>query len=105
MYEGLSQHNKTELEAFVDVVLGTSFALSIHDGDSEWSRPSQERETLLGLLGNMDSDSVRLYYGLTRVGWFWLVYGNEPGVLLADHTDNPVCEAIWNAWRAKVGAE
>ena len=105
MYSELPNHNKVELEAFVDVVLGAGYSLSVSDGDDGWTAPRTEREKLVDWLGEMDNDEVKVYKGLDYVGWFWLVYGNEPGALVSNHTANPDCYAIYEAWAAKVGAE
>lgn len=105
MYSELPNHNKIELEAFVDVVLGAGYQLSVHDGDETWSDAIDERSEALDLLGEMESDQVHVFNNGDYVGWFWLVYGNEPGALIADHTANYACEAFYESWAAKVGAE
>lgn len=104
MYSELPNHNKIELEAFVDVVLGAGYSLSVSDGDDGWTAPSTEREKLVDWLGEMDSDEVKVYKGFDYVGWFWLVYGNEPGVLIADHTDTTECNELWYVWSKAVDA-
>ena len=104
MYKELPDHNKVELEAFVDVVLGAGYQLSVYDGMDVWSDATDDRTEAIDMLGEMDSDQVNVFDNGNFVGWFWLVYGNEPGVLIADHTDNDACEGIYGTWAEKVGA-
>lgn len=105
MYSELPNHNKVELEAFVDVVLSAGYSLSVSDGDDGWTVPSTEREKLIDWLGEMDNDEVEVYKGLDYVGWFWLVYGNGSGELVSDYTANHACHALYEAWATKVGVE
>ena len=105
MYSELPNHNKIELEAFVDVVLGAGYQLSVYDGDGSWSAWSDDRSTLLDSLGEMDSDQVRAYKYGNFAGWFWLVYGNGSGELISDYTANAACHSIYEAWATKVGVE
>lgn len=106
MYDGLAEHNKIELQDFVDVVLASGYAAAMYDPDLVgWRKPTRDRDELLSALGEADSDEVELYRDGFRVGWFWLIYGNGPGELIADHTANDVCDGIYNIWAKKAGAE
>lgn len=105
MYSELPNHNKIELEAFVDVVLGAGHQLTVYDGDDTWSDAIDERAEALELLGEMESDQVHVFANGDKVGWFWLVYGNGSGELVSDYTANHACHALYEAWAAKVGAE
>lgn len=105
MYESLSNHNKIELQAFVEVALRAGYELSVEDGDGEWSAPSRTYSDIMEQVGEMDFDMVALHRNEERVGWFMLVYGNGSGELISDYTVTPACQSVYDAWAAKVGVE
>lgn len=105
MYSELPNHNKIELEAFVDVVLSAGYQLAVYDGDAAWSGATDDRDEALALLGEMESDQVHMFQNGDKLGWFWLVYGNGSGELISDYTANSACHAVYEAWATKVGAE
>ena len=106
MYSELPNHNKIELEAFVDVVLGAGYQLSVYDdGDDAWSDAVDDRDEALDLLGEMESDQVRVFKNGYKAGWFWLIYGNGSGELISNYTANAACHSVYEAWATKVGVE
>ena len=58
--------------------------------------PSRDAETLLAAVDICDMMVVR-WHNSDRacIGAFMLVFGNGPGELIADHSDNAACEAAW----------
>lgn len=72
--------------------------LSVMDGEEWCVVRSRNNEEILDALGSTDNDEIvwRDING-TKIGWFWLIYGNGPGELIADHTDNAVCNAAYEA--------
>ena len=82
----------------VEAVLERGYALSVSDGE-EWTvERSRTESEILDALATTDGDVLRLWTedGATH-GWFYLVYGNaeDGSELIADYTDNEVCNAIW----------
>lgn len=76
------------------LALGT---VSVQDGE-EWTvTNSTDRDAILDALCTTDMDRVLLREPSgKRVGSFLLVWGNAPdgSELIADHSDNDVCNAI-----------
>lgn len=107
MYSGLSDYNQRELRFFVFMVMGLGYRLSFSDGFHHEVTPIY-RDPILALehLGEMDVDNVTILDDKNfEKGWFMLVYGNSPGELLADYTDNAECERIFNLFEAAFPSE
>ncbi len=65
------------------------YSVSVYDGD-EWTvKRSANMNEVTDALATTDEDAVRFRDGDRVVGTMSLVYGNEPGVIVADYTDNP----------------
>lgn len=82
----------------VNAALRDGYALSVSDGE-EWTvERSRSEAEILDALATTGGDVVRLWTqdGATR-GWFYLVYGNaeDGSELIADYTDNPICNELW----------
>lgn len=103
----------------VNAALRDGYALSVSDGE-EWTvERSRNEAQILDALATTGGDVVRLWTqdgatpdgsnaGMRTLGWFYLVYGNaeDGSELIADYTDNPVCNELWEevtgekvAWR------
>lgn len=60
-----------------------------HDRDEEgFGTLTTDREVLLANLGECDEEHLFIGRDGKEIGWIFLVYGNEPGVLIADYTTN-----------------
>jgi len=94
-YDELPQIDRDTIEAAIDTALGLGHLISVWDGGETTVKKSADRAAILGALCTSDED--RLYFreaGADKAyGWAWLVYGNEPGVIIADHTDNEMTAA------------
>lgn len=83
--------------ALVKACLDRGYLVSVHDGE-EWAvKKSTDKAVILAELFSTDQDEIviRTTDG-TRAGWFQLTYGNDGYDVVGDHTDNEVCNAIWN---------
>jgi hypothetical protein len=81
--------------AFVDDALALGHKLSVSDGEEYTVKRSTDRAEIMGALGTTDADSIVIRdQAGERIGWVSLVYGNEPGVVVSDHTDTPAMNAI-----------
>lgn len=73
------------------------YQLSIDYGDGEMG-PFSTVEAIKGVMFQGDDDRVYYYKNGTRVGWVWLVYGNDGWDVISDYTTNlasvvePACE-------------
>lgn len=80
-------------------ILGTGNLISVHDGE-EWAiRLSADRSAIEAELAHTDQDYVHVSTpDACGVGGFDLIWGNDPdgSELIADHSDNTYCNAIWN---------
>jgi hypothetical protein len=63
-------------------LLQAGFALSVYDGEEYTVRRSRDAAVIQAALGTTDEDRIDAYDG----GTVWLIYGNEPGVLIADYS-------------------
>ena len=81
--------------ALVDAILARGHSISVHDGESFAVKRSSDRATILDALAGTEADTliVRDANG-TKLGSFYLVYGNGRGELVADYPCNPFCEAM-----------
>lgn len=82
--------------AIIDDVLKQGDTVSVYDGGAVTVKTSTDRAAIIAALCTTDED--RLYFheagNPKYYGWAWLVYGNEPGVLVADHTTSERTEAV-----------
>lgn len=90
------EHERKEARALVHALLRTGAVVSVYDGEDWAIKKSRDRALILDSMGSTDADvlSARNAAG-ERLGTFCLIYGNGPGELIADHSDNDYCNAIW----------
>jgi azurin len=98
MLEYISQTDARSVIALVDAILSNpGHTMSVHDGEAWSVRRSQDRDAILNAMGETELDDVRVRDEDTNIiGWFRLIYGNGPGELIADCSDNDYCGAIAN---------
>jgi len=89
---------KREAMYYAKAILAAGYRVGVHDGEEMTVRSSDNLREISDALFTTDDDRliIRAQDG-ERIGWFWLVYGNEPGVLVSDYSDNPVTRAIYEA--------
>lgn len=85
---------RTVARKLVRTLLGKGLSISVYDSE-EWTvKQSTNEAEILNALATTDEDQllVRDAEG-DKVGWFYLVWGNDPSgeELIADHTDNDLC--------------
>ena len=81
--------------ALVDAILSRGHVITVNDGMFYTVKRSSDRAAILDALAGTEADTliVRDANG-TKLGSFFLVYGNGPDELIADYTFNPFCEAM-----------
>lgn len=96
MYEGMQEHDKKMARAFVKALLERNCLVSVDDGGDEPALvQSGKRDEILDAIGNVDVDAVQAHdAGGKTLGVFSLVWGNGPGELISDHSDNEFCNAV-----------
>jgi hypothetical protein len=69
-------------------LLAAGYEISVYDGEEIVLRRSTGPKAIFATLGTTDEDHLIAYRPgeKPRAGSVWLVYGNEPGVLLADYS-------------------
>ena len=85
------------LEAVVDAVLAKGYRLRVWDGGDEPAvNVTGDRKTAIeGCDGVGEATLVIVRPGDRSIfGEIFLVFGNEPGVLISDHTDVPELTAL-----------
>lgn len=85
----------------VKAALAAGYTISVNDGE-EWTvkRSTREREIIDALATTgQDRLLLRLPASGDVAGSFWLIYGNDESgeELIADHSDNETCEALYRA--------
>ncbi|WP_353645714.1 hypothetical protein [Mesorhizobium sp. WSM2239] len=88
---------KQMAEALVDTCLERGFVISVYDGE-EWAiKRSGDKAAIMAELFATDDDQVviRRKEDGRHLGWFHLVYGNCGYDVVSDHSDNEVCNEIW----------
>lgn len=83
------------IEAFIDDVLAAGHTLSLDDGEELAIDRSTDKGAILEALEATSEETliVRRANG-ERIGAAFLVYGNEPGVVICDNTDTPEMNAL-----------
>lgn len=92
----MNQHETAEARALIAYLLDAGCALSVHDGEETTLKGSTDAAAILAALGTTEADTLTAW----RADWkhwpsFWLIYGNGPGELIADHSDAPEADAAW----------
>lgn len=103
----MNNTDRTQANALIDLLLANGCRVSVHDGEELTLKRSTDRAAILDAMGTTEADTLtwRDADGLW-LGEFVLIYGNGPGELVADHTANPGCERLWQAWdRTQSGVE
>ena len=70
------------------------FTVWVWDGE-EWEKGQSEEAHMDAIFGVDESRVTAFDADGKRVGSFYLVRGNAPDELIADYTDNELCEEIW----------
>jgi hypothetical protein len=93
------------LTACLDVApTGATLAIS-YNGSGEESERTRDVNVIARESNATGDDIIRVYDASgIRLGWFRAIWGNDPTELIADYSDNPFCNAAWDAWSAKVDA-
>lgn len=91
-FEQLPEIDQRIITAMVDDVLAAGLSITVYDGEDYAIRRSADKDAILASLAATDGDTLYFFPkdGGQRIGSVNLVYGNEPGVVISDHTDNEV---------------
>jgi hypothetical protein len=91
----MQSHEREVIQAFVADALARGCKLCVFDGEETTVNNSTDAAEILGALATTDEDTVSIYADPGRcVGVVQLVYGNEPGVVISDHTATPEMDSI-----------
>jgi hypothetical protein len=70
-------------------LVDAGYTVSVFDGEDYPVRKSTSKRAIFDALAQTDNDKlVARDKDGKKVGWVWLVYGNEPCELIADYTLN-----------------
>jgi len=94
-FDELPQIDKKIIGAIISDSLKAGYLLSVFDGEETTVKQSADPAEIMGALCTTDDDKliIRDASG-TRIGAVWLVYGNEPGVVVCDYTLNDTMESL-----------
>jgi len=71
-------------------LLAAGFVISVYDGEETTLRRSDNLTAIINAMGTTDEDHLFAYLPDVKgpKGRVFFVYGNEPGVVIADYTTN-----------------
>ena len=81
----------------VSALLAAGYWLAVCQGDEEEQPATTLKREIMRDLGECDEDRIIVYRDKTRVGWLYLVYGNDNGeTVITDYTTNlePQLQAV-----------
>lgn len=89
--------------ALIPLLLENGRTVSVYDGE-EWAlKRSTDAAAIFAAMATTDADTLRVREADgEHFGTFWLVYGNGPGELIADHSDSAAVNVLWDHWAALV---
>ncbi len=90
---------KTELQVvnfFISHLLRQGYHISVNDGVEFVVSMSRNKKDILAAMYSTGEDYITPYKDGKRIGFFWLIYGNNPDEVIADYSANETCDAIWN---------
>lgn len=97
--EHCQKHERDQAETLLDILLRDGGMVSVYDGEAWALKQSTDKAAILHAMGSTDADTLRWRNpDGVNLGSFVLIYGNGPGELVADHTDNDACNAAWAEW-------
>lgn len=71
----------------VEAALSKGFTVSVNDGEAWTVKRSRDIAAIMAALGSTDGDELMIRDANRRIGSIYLVYGNQPWEVIADHTD------------------
>lgn len=93
----MSPGEREHATSLVNAILGTGCSISVWEGEDWALQKGKEPEAVLAAMASTDMDRLVATSGDgSRMGSFLLIYGNAPDELVADHSDNIYCNAIWH---------
>ena len=92
----MNHHETAEARALIAYLLNAGCKLSVHDGEETTIKASTDAAAVLAALGTTEADTLTAWHpNWTSWPSFLLIYGNGPGELIADHSDEPEADAAW----------
>jgi hypothetical protein len=77
------------IRALVTAVLSKGLTVSVYDGGAWPVKRSSDISTIMSALHSTDEEELMIRDATRRVGSVYLIYGNQPWEVIADHTDTP----------------
>lgn len=110
-YKAIASRLRTEkriVSKLVTAALKANLLISVSDGEEFVVKKSSNKAEIMAAFGSTDEDVIVLRHGSAskafigstaepgaRAGMFQLVYGNDGDDVIADHSDNPICNALY----------
>lgn len=95
--EGVCDLDRRIIRQLVSEALAAGYTISVCDGEAWPVKRSTDADAIISALASTDSDTLRVRESaapFAPVGQVALVYGNEPGVVVADYSDNEATRAL-----------
>lgn len=89
----LNESDFIQARLLIEIILTEGYSVSVYDGETYQVRHCTKRYKLLSAMGSTGSDTLYVHDhlgsakgGFIKVGTIVTVYGNEPGVMIHDHS-------------------
>lgn len=94
-YLRLHSEDLTILSRLVNEAIRKGWSISVHDGEEYAVKRATKANKVLAALAWTDMDDL-IFRDVNHfvIGFVSLVYGNEPGVVISDHSDNDDINAL-----------
>lgn len=95
MSDYLADHEREVITAILEDCLAAGHVLSVDDGEELAVEKSSDQAAILAEMCQTGEDSLIIHTADgRRIGHVFLVYGNEPGVVICDYADNAEIRAL-----------
>lgn len=87
------------VRALVKAIFARGYTVGVHDGEQWAIRRSSKVEAILNETAATDMETIAVFESVEPtskiLGKFFLVWGNSGAELIADHSDNGLCNTLW----------
>jgi len=96
------------ISKLIDLCLEAGGSVTVHDSEEFILEKCSDKLEIITNLATSGEDTISVHDKAGECyGWFLLIYNNgsegDPMIVIADHSDNEACGAIWNKLNDEFG--